>query len=156
MGIEQLTYAVLAERLNISPGAARSLVRRKQLARQKANDGRTLVAVDFSDIRHKPVPVVRRVDLDVLRARVAELEELVKRVEAIAAWHRRDYERERERERGEQLVAEIVRIFADLVAAKEKAARLEAENAALRARPWWLRLASYKLSNTQYAVADAR
>jgi hypothetical protein len=152
MGIEQLTYAVLAERLNISPGAARSLVRRKQLARQKANDGRTLVAVDFSDIRHKPVQVVRRADLDVLRARVAELEELVRRVEAIAAWHRADYERERER--AQQLVAEIVRIFADLVAAKEKAARLEAENAALRARPWWLRLGGYKVW-TQYAVADA-
>ena len=65
-----------------------------------------------------------------------------------------DYERERER--AEKLAAEIVRVFADLIAAKEKAARLEGEIAALRARPWWLRLASYKLSNTQYAVADAR
>jgi predicted nuclease with TOPRIM domain len=153
MGIEQVTYADLAERLNISAEAARSLVRRKQLSRQTANDGKTLVAVDFSDIRHKAVPVVRRADLEVLRARVAELEELVKRVEAIAAWHRKDYERERER--AEQLVAEIVRMFADLVAAKEKAARLEAENAALRARPWWLRLGGYNL-RTQYAVADAR
>jgi hypothetical protein len=80
--------------------------------RQKANDGRTLVAVDFSDIRHKPVAVVRRADLEILRARVAELEELVRRVEAIAAWHRADYERERER--AEQLAAEIVRMFADL------------------------------------------
>jgi hypothetical protein len=81
------------------------------------------------------------------------LEELVRRAEAIAARQRADYERERER--AEQFAAEIVRVFADLVAAKEKAARLEGEVAALRARPWWLRLASYKLSNTQYAVADA-
>jgi hypothetical protein len=48
MGIEQVTYADLAERLNITAEAARSLVRRKQLPRQKANDGKTLVAVDFS------------------------------------------------------------------------------------------------------------
>ena len=154
MGIEQVTYADLAERLNITAEAARSLVRRKQLSRQKANDGKTLVAVDFSDIRHKPVPVVRRADVDALRARVAELEELVKRVEAIAAWHRKDYERERER--AEQLAAEIVRMFADFVATKERAARLEAENEALRARPWRLRLGSYKVWSTQFAVADAR
>jgi cell division protein FtsB len=154
MGIEQVTHADLAERLNITAEAARSLVRRKQLSRQKANDGRTLVAVDFANIQHRPVPLVRRADLDVLRARVAELEEMVRNLEAIAARHRADYERERER--AEQLVAEIVSMFADLVAAKEKAARLEAENAALRARPWWLRLGSYKLWSTQFAVADAR
>jgi hypothetical protein len=103
--------------------------------------GKTLVAVDFSDIRHKPASVVRRVDFDMLRARVAELEELVSRAEAIAARQRADYERERER--AEQLASEIVRVFAELIAAKEKAARLEGEIAALRARPWWLRPASY-------------
>jgi hypothetical protein len=154
MGIEQLTYWDLAARLNISAEAARSLTRRMNLPRNKANDGKTLVAVDFSDIRHKPAPVVRRADFDMLRGRLAELEELVRRAEAIAARQRADYERERER--AEQLATEIVRVFADLIAAKEKAARLEGEIAALRARPWWLRLASYKLSNAQYALADAR
>jgi hypothetical protein len=153
MGIEQLTYEDLAGRLNISGEAARSFVRRMHLPRQKANDGKTLVAVDFADIRHKPAPVVRRADLDVLRARVAELEALVTMVEAVAAWHRADYERERER--AEKLAAEIVRVFAELVAAKEKAARLEGEIAELQARPWWLRLGSYKLPSTRYAVADA-
>ena len=87
------------------------------LPRQKANDGKTLVAVDFSDIRHKPAPVVRRADFDMLRARLAELEELVRRTEAIAARQRADYERERER--AEKLATEIVRVFADLIAAKE-------------------------------------
>jgi hypothetical protein len=154
MGTEQLTYLDLAERLSISADAARALARRMHLPRQKANDGKTVVAVDFSDIRHKPAAVVRRADFDSLRARLAELEELVRRAEAIAARQRADYERERER--AEQFAAEIVRVFADLIGAKEKAARLEGEIAALRARPWWLRLASYKLSNTQYAVADAR
>ena len=153
MGIEQLTYVDLAERLNISADAARSLVRRMHLPRQKANDGKTLVAVDFSDIRHKPAPTVRRVDVDALRKRVAELEQLVTKFEAVAAWHRADYERERER--AEKLAAEIVRVFAELVAAKEKAARPEGELAELRARPWWLRLSSYRPSNTHYAVMDA-
>ena len=153
MGIEQVTYADLAERLNISADAARSLVRRMHLPRQKANDGKTLVAVDFSDIRHKPAPVVRRADFDMLRARLAELEELVRRAEAIAARQRADYERERER--AEKLAAEIIRVFAELVAAKERAARLEGELAELRARPWWLRLSSYRPSNTHYAVMDA-
>jgi hypothetical protein len=154
MGIEQLTYLDLAERLNISAEAARSLVRRMHLPRQKANDGKTLVAVDMCDIRHKPAAMVRRVDLDALQARVDELEELLRRAEAIAARQRADYERERER--AERLAAELLLIVADLMAAKEKSARLEGELAALRARPWWLRLGSYRPWNTQYAVADAR
>ena len=154
MGIEQLTYLDLAERLNISPEAARSLVRRMHLPRQKANDGKTLVAVDMRDIRHKPAPMVRRADLDALQARLDQLEELLRRAEAIAARQRADYERERER--AERLAGEILRMVAEVMAAKEKAARLEGELAALRTRPWWLRLSSYKLWNAQYAVADAR
>jgi hypothetical protein len=51
------------------------LVRRMHLPRQKANDGKTLVAVDMCDFRHKPAVVVRRVDLDALLARVDELED---------------------------------------------------------------------------------
>jgi hypothetical protein len=81
-------------------------------------------------------------------ARVAELKELVTRAEAIAARQRADYERERER--AETLALELQRIFADLVAAKERAARLEGELATLRALPWWLRLLNYKPS---YAAA---
>ena len=154
MGTEQLTYLDLAERLSISADAARALARRMHLPRQKANDGKTLVAVDMCDIRHKPAPMVRRGDLDALQARLDELEELLRRAEAIAARQRADYERERER--AERLAGEILRMVAEVMAAKEKAARLEGELAALRTRPWWLRLSSYKLWNAQYAVADAR
>jgi hypothetical protein len=153
MGMEQLTYAGIAERLNISAEAARALARRMHLPRQKANDGKTLVAVDFSEIQHKPAQVNRRVDVDALRARLAELEALVTKAEAIAARHRADYERERER--AERHAAEITRMFADFVAAKERAARLEGELAALRARPWWRRLVSYRRLGAGYAVADA-
>jgi hypothetical protein len=153
MGIEQLTYLGIAERLNISAEAARALARRMHLPRQKANDGKTLVAVDFAEIQHKPSPMVRRTDWDALRARLAELEALVTKAEAIAARQRADYERERER--GERLAAEIVHMFAELTAAKEKAARLEGELVAMRVRPWWRRLVSYRASNAGYAVADA-
>jgi chromosome segregation ATPase len=96
--------------------------------------------------------MVRRVDLDALQARVDQLEELLRRAEAMAARQRVDYERERER--AEQLARELLRMFADLMAAKERAARLEIEIAALRARPWWLRVDSYKVWNAKCAVAD--
>jgi hypothetical protein len=51
-----------------------------------------------------------------------------------------DFERERERERVDRLMVELLRATADTMAAKEGAARLEGI-AALRARPWWKRLA---------------
>ena len=56
MTIENLTYAALAERLKISPEAARALVKRLRLPRQRANDGKTLVSVDLSEIQHKTMP----------------------------------------------------------------------------------------------------
>ena len=56
MTIENLTYAALAERLKISPEAARALVKRMRLPRHQANDGKTLVSVDLSEIQHKPMP----------------------------------------------------------------------------------------------------
>jgi hypothetical protein len=138
---EHLTYADLAERLKISAEAARSMARRMHLPRKRANDGKTLIAVDFSEIQHKPMstPPVRRVDIDTLRSRVAQLEELVARAEAIADRHRADFERERER--AERLATELLSLMAEAMAAKEKAARLEGEIAGLQSRPWWRRLA---------------
>src|ERR1700730_1464030 len=56
MGTEMLSYSQLADRLNCSPEAARSLVKRLRLPRQKANDGKVLVSVDLSEINHKPIP----------------------------------------------------------------------------------------------------
>jgi len=147
MEVEQLTYADLAQRLKISAEAARALARRMHLPRQKANDGRTLVAVDFSEVRHKPsprLPPLRREDLDALQARVNELKELLTRAEAMAVRYRADYERERERaERHEE---EILRMTAELIATKQRAARLEGELAALRSRPWWRRLFMFEVA----------
>ena len=39
-----LTYAGLAERLKISPEAARALAKRLRLQRSRSNDGKTLVS----------------------------------------------------------------------------------------------------------------
>ena len=55
MPVEMLTYAMLGERLHCSPEAARALVKRLRLPRQKANDGKVLVSVDLSEINHKPL-----------------------------------------------------------------------------------------------------
>jgi uncharacterized small protein (DUF1192 family) len=55
MPIEQLTYAQIAERLGITPDAARAIVQRHRLPRARANDSnKTLVTIDLMDIQHRP------------------------------------------------------------------------------------------------------
>ena len=56
MAVEQLSYAALAERLKITPEAARSLAKRHRWLRSRANDGKTLVSIDLAEIEHKPLP----------------------------------------------------------------------------------------------------
>ena len=46
MPIETLTYVALAARLKISPVAARSLAKRRQLPRSLSDNGNALVCVD--------------------------------------------------------------------------------------------------------------
>ena len=134
MPIEMLTYAALGERLNCSPEAARSLVKRLRLPRQKANDGKVLVSVDLTEINHKPMPARSPAgDHQVtatLKVRVEALQAELAKVEASAAGHRADFERERER--ADRLMAELLRATADTMAAKETAARLEGGLARLR------------------------
>ena len=65
---------------------------------------------------------------------IATEAELTK-VEALAAGHRADFERERERFDG--LMAELLRSTMDAQSAKEAAARLDGELKALRSRSWW-------------------
>src|ERR1700719_1231742 len=115
MGTEMLSYSQLGDRLNCSPEAARSLVKRLRLPRQKANDGKMLVSVDLSEINHKPMPAPPRARMEALQA------ELIK-LEATASGHRADFERERER--ADALMAELLKMTAATMAAKEAAARL--------------------------------
>jgi chromosome segregation ATPase len=123
MATETLSYSQLGDRLNW-PEAARILVRRLRLPRQKANNGKVLVSVDRSDAS--------------LKARIEELEAQLTKAETSAASHRADFERERER--CDRLTLELMRAAIETMNAKEAAARLEGELTALRSRPWWRRL----------------
>jgi len=132
MSIETLTYALLGARLGISPEAARSLAKRLQLPRSLSDDGKALVSVDLAEIRHTPRPPNGRQagNIALLAAKIEALKAEVARLEARAADHRADFERERER--ADRLTVELLQATAETMAAKEAAARLEGEVAALR------------------------
>ena len=138
-----LTYAALAERLKmISPKAARE---RHRLPRSRSNDGTALVAVDLAEIEPKPKPLFGpscRVDAFALKACIDSLQKELAKVEAMAAAHLADFQREREAERR---MAELLKTTADAMAyamaARESTARLEGKLLAMRSRPWWRRLA---------------
>lgn len=132
MSVEILTYGALGARLNISPEAARSLAKRLRLPRSLSEDGKALVSVDFAEIHHTPQPPGRRQigNVALLTAQVEALQAEVARLEASAAGHRGDFERERER--ADRLIAELIQAAAETTAAKAAVARLEGEVAALR------------------------
>ena len=132
MSIEMLTYAALGGRLNISSQAARSLTRRLRLPRSLSDDGKALVSVDFAEIRHTPQPSGgrRAGNIALLTTKIEALQAEIARLEASAASHRADFERERER--ADRLAVELLQATAEIMAAKEMMARLEGEVAALR------------------------
>jgi len=134
MPIEQLTYAQIAERLGVTPEAARAVAKRLRLPRQRANDGKTLVAIDLEEVRHKPLsgraPRGHQVVTDIvttLRARIESLEAELVTERARSAGHRADFERERERAdrmvtTQDHLVAEL-EALRNLLEAAQQAAR---------------------------------
>ena len=125
MPIETLTYDALAARLNISPAAARSLAKRRRLPRSLSDSGKAVVSIDLAQIRHAPRPRGNRPadDLTQLTEKNAQLRAEIVRLEAMAAGHRADFERERDR--ADRLMAELLQATAEMTAAKEAAARLE-------------------------------
>ena len=141
MPVEQLTYGQIAERLGVSSEAARALAKRMRLPRSRANDGKTLVAVDLAEIQHKPLPSGRspRGDQPVtdivaaLKAKIEIHEAELAKTEERSAGHRADFERERARV--DQLLSELLTATADLMAARTVTARLEGEIAVLRDPP---------------------
>ena len=132
MPVETLTYAALGARLTISPKAARSLAKRLRLPRSLSDDGKALVSVDLAEIRHTPRPPCGRQagNIALLAAQIEALKAEVARLEARAADHRADFERERER--ADRLTVELLQATTETMAAKEATARLEGEVAALR------------------------
>jgi hypothetical protein len=125
MPVETLTYADLGARLAISPAAARSLAKRLRLPRSLSDDGKALVSVDLAEIRHTPrSPASSRPGNDaLLAAKIVALQAEIARLEAVAAGHRADFERERER--ADRMMVELLQATAETMAAKEAAARLE-------------------------------
>lgn len=149
MSVETLTYAALAERLKISPEAARSLAKRHRLPRSRSNDGKTLVTVDLAEIQHTPLPARTppghqevtaplKAEIEQLQAKIKTLNDGIAKLETTATGHRADFERERER--AEKLVAEMLTMTTEVMLSKETAARLEGELAALKRRTFWQRL----------------
>src|SRR6202158_2350117 len=134
MSVEPLTYAALGARLKISPDAARSLAKRRRLPRSLSDDGKALVRVDLAEIRHTPRPPRGRQagDTPPVAAKIETLKAEIARLEAGAADHRADFERERER--ADRLTVELLQATAETMAAHEVTARLEGEVAALRTR----------------------
>ena len=131
MSVDTLTYAALGACLKISPEAARSLARRLRLPRSLSDDGKALVSVDLTEIRHTPRPPGRLAgNITLLAAMIEALKAEIARLETTAADHRADFERERER--ADRLAVELLQATAEIMAAKEMTARLEGEVAALR------------------------
>jgi len=128
MSVETLTYAALGARLKISAAAARSLAKRLRLPRSLSDDGKALVCVDLAEIRHTPRPPVGRQAGNI--ALFESLKAAIARLEARAADHSAEFERERER--ADRLEIELLQATAEVMAAKEVTARLEGEVVALR------------------------
>ncbi len=142
MPVEMLTYAELGERLKISPEAARALVKRHRWPRTRANDSKTLVQVDLTEINHSPIsrqpqgqagPQV----VTALKQKIETLQAELIEAKAIASGHRADFERECERTN--KLLAELLKSTSESIGAREKAALLEGKLSMLT-QPWRRRL----------------
>ena len=97
MPVEMLSYAELGERLKVSPEAARALVKRLRLPRSRANDGKTLVQVDLTEIIHSPVPRARQAPpgqqvVTALKEKIETLQADLMEMETIANGHRADFD----------------------------------------------------------------
>jgi hypothetical protein len=132
MPVETLTYAAFGARLTISAEAARSLAKRLRLPRSLSDDGKILVTVDLAAIRHTRRPRHSRAfssDVDPgsrkenASEKIAALQAQIAGLEATVASHRADFERERER--ADRLMVELLQATAETMAAKETTARLE-------------------------------
>jgi hypothetical protein len=79
-----------------------------------------------------------------LKAKIDLLQAEIGKLEALVVGHQAEFRAAVERHRAERLMADLLRMTADLMSALDAAARLEAELATLRSlrrsRPWWCRM----------------
>ncbi|WOH69321.1 hypothetical protein [Bradyrhizobium sp. BWA-3-5] len=142
MPVEMLSYAELGERLKISPEAARALVKRHRWPRSRANDGKTLVHVDLTEINHSPINRQPQAQagqqlVSALKQQIETLQTELAEMKVIASGYRADFERECERTN--KLLAELLKATTDTMGAREKAALLEGKLSMLT-QPWRRRL----------------
>jgi predicted RNase H-like nuclease (RuvC/YqgF family) len=79
-----------------------------------------------------------------LKAKIEKLQGEIAKLETLMASHQTEFRATLERDRAEQLMAELLRMTADLMSARETVTRLKGELTALRSlrssRPWWWRM----------------
>src|SRR5882724_2719177 len=97
------------------------------------------ISVDLAEINHACQVTGRSTGGLPPKAKIETLQAELAKLEAAAGGHRADFEWERDQ--GHKLMAEFLKMIAVTMTAKEATARLEGELAALKARPWWRRLA---------------
>jgi hypothetical protein len=142
MPVEMLTYAELGERLKVSPEAARALVKRHRWPRTSSNSGKTLVQVDLTEFSHSPISRQPQAQTNqqlvgALKQQIETLQTELTEMKGIASGYRADFERECERTN--KLLAELLKSTTESMGAREKAALLEGKLSMLT-QPWRRRL----------------
>ena len=113
-----------------------------QVPQPRANDRKTLVSVDLTEIKDRPLPARspgrHPVDTFTLKACIDSLQRELAKVEAMAAGHRNF---ELERDCSERLVAKkLLKATADTMTAGQATPRLKGALPAPKSRPWWRRI----------------
>jgi hypothetical protein len=158
MPVEMLTYAALGERLKISAEAARALAKRHRWPRSRANDSKTLVQVDLTEISHSPIARQPQAQaghqvVTALKQKIETLQAELLETKAIANGHRADFERECERTN--KLLAELLKTTSESAGARERAALFEGKLSMLT-QPWRRRLAdAFSLALPQVATRES-
>jgi predicted nucleic acid-binding Zn-ribbon protein len=92
-----------------------------------------------------------------LKAEIEMLEAGIAKIETLMASHQSQFWSALDHDRVEQLMAELLRMTADLMSAREAVVRLKGELTALRswrsAHPWWLRMLT---DCTAFYAGDSR
>lgn len=149
MNAEWLTYAELAARLGTTTEAARQRAIRGRWQRQSGNDGKARVLFDPEQRTPERTPSERpneqlperTAEQPLIAAMQAHIETLKVAVTTAEQATERERERaEKERARVEDLSAEVLRLVAAEMVAKNMATDLQREIDALRSRSWWRRL----------------
>ena len=114
MSVEMLTYAALGAHLKSHQRRLVRLLKRLGLPRSLSLDGKALVSVDLAEIRHTPRPpsTGQAGNIALLTTTIERLQAEITRLETMVANHRTDFERERER--ADRLMVELLQARHDL------------------------------------------